>query len=603
LTRSYSGFDLDFLEGEVWISRPSLMASHDWKHLSHSLSLPSVGKFNESTIKLTLDRFYEGIAKFQSFASAKNFEIQISERLIDELENIKRAKSEFQKLTAKKVDVDASDIPNLGLKKTLKGFQKENILKLLKMSGGSNFSVPGSGKTLTTLGVWQYLSKELAMKLLVVCPISAFGAWESEIKESIDYPFKISFLEDLRELNDAEVLLINYEKLESDTKLRALIHWMEQNKTHLVVDEAHRIKGGQNSVRWRAARELALRAKRVDVLTGTPMPNSIADLRALYQISWPALTPSDLSDRVLVSLAKDSAFVRTTKDDLDIPPAEYSLVKQRPDDIQAQILLALKDRYAGIFNISARETQGLAKKGKAVMTLIAASTNPNLLATSFAEEFGYTWPPSEIKSDKRFMDLVREYARHEMPWKFKYLSFRAAELAEKGEKLIIWSNFVGTLFDLNRVLANHNPALIYGGVMPEERAVLLKEFKTSKHRNILITNPQTLAEGVSLHETCHNAIYVDRTFHAGLYLQSLDRIHRLGLTPDIHTKIQILETEGSIDEVVEMRLNAKINALSSFLRDDGLRTASISQVDEIAGESFLGLDDEDFNEIFKHLGT
>jgi hypothetical protein len=42
-------------------------------------------------------------------------------------------------------------------------------------------------------------------------------------------------------------------------------------------------------------------------------------------------------------------------------------------------------------------------------------------------------------------------------------------------------------------------------------------------------NLAAMAEGVSPRHTCHDAIYVDRTFNAGQYLQSLDRIHRLGL--------------------------------------------------------------------------
>ena len=45
---------------------------------------------------------------------------------------------------------------------------------------------------------------------------------------------------------------------------------------------------------------------------------------------------------------------------------------------------------------------------------------------------------------------------------------------------------------------------------------------------ILIANPKKGGEGISLHYECSNAIYIDRSYDAGKYLQSRDRIHRVG---------------------------------------------------------------------------
>ena len=59
----------------------------------------------------------------------------------------------------------------------------------------------------------------------------------------------------------------------------------------------------------------------------------------------------------------------------------------------------------------------------------------------------------------------------------------------------------------------------------------LGRFRSESDCLVLLANPAALGEGVSLHETCNDAIYLERTFNAGQYLQSLDRIHRLGLPP------------------------------------------------------------------------
>ena len=36
------------------------------------------------------------------------------------------------------------------------------------------------------------------------------------------------------------------------------------------------------------------------------------------------------------------------------------------------------------------------------------------------------------------------------------------------------------------------------------------------------------SEGISLHKVCKRALYLDRTYNAAQYLQSRDRIHRIG---------------------------------------------------------------------------
>ena len=63
---------------------------------------------------------------------------------------------------------------------------------MVSIPNGANFSVPGAGKTMTTLATWQFLrTKEKIDKLLIISPKSAFEAWaEEEPKET--------FIEDIK---------------------------------------------------------------------------------------------------------------------------------------------------------------------------------------------------------------------------------------------------------------------------------------------------------------------------------------------------------------------------------------------------------------------
>ena len=107
-----------------------------------------------------------------------------------------------------------------------------------------------------------------------------------------------------------------------------------------------------------------------------------------------------------------------------------------------------------------------------------------------------------------------------------------------------------------------------------------------------------MSEGVSLHRECNSAVYVDRTFNAGQYLQSQDRIHRLGLPDGADTTITFLVTPGTIDEVVNTRLADKVQNLAALMQDTGLPAMSLPDEDDYG----LPLDsDIDIAELFQHL--
>ena len=155
------------------------------------------------------------------------------------------------------------------------------------MENGANFSVPGAGKTFCQLVVWRWLNvRGKVGNLLVICPRSAFEAWSAEPGLSFTQPSQAQIFGSEPIQPRTEILISNYEQLENDQKLGRLRRWVLDNQSLIVLDEAHRLKGGAGSVRWRACRELVADAPRVDLLTGTPMPQSFEDLRNLLALSW-----------------------------------------------------------------------------------------------------------------------------------------------------------------------------------------------------------------------------------------------------------------------------------------------------------------------------
>ena len=525
-------------------------------------------------------------------------------------ELVKQSKNDqanFDQLARATEEQHLIDFRNLGLKRAPTDAQVNNASLLCRMPNGANFSVPGAGKTMTQLMVWRYLQTKSAVgHLLVVCPKSAFEAWTDEPRRIFDAEIQVSSLGVGAIPTTTEVLLVNYEQLEKVAVRDRLSAWVEKNQAMVVLDEAHRVKGGSNSVRWQGCLSVCSVATRVDLLTGTPMPQSYDDLRNLFGLSWRNVSQQFLSEDRLRMLRRGGVFVRTTKQELQLPEPTIVEHEIEAGPIQAQIYSALTRTYRGLFNLSQRDEDYFGRRGRAVMTLLAAATNPGLLMGPAREDafLGLRWPPESIRSDSELIGAVESYAAHEIPTKYEWVSRYLMKASESGRKVLVWSTFVGNLRALERVLQPHNPALVYGAVNSDDRRRQIDKFRNDPTCNVLLTNPQTLGEGISLHNECHDAIYIDRCYNAGLYLQSLDRIHRLGLAPDQETRIHLLMTENTIDQRVSSRLRTKISRLGNALDDPGLADVSLPDDEYVFDQAeILGLESNDLTDLLGHLGS
>ncbi len=591
-------------QGEIVLRRGPLTGEVDWSRIRAVFSNPFLASRDASIVSTPLLSF-ESKASWLTVWVSDGLSVSWSDEVAGLLSKVREETTAFESTT--QLDPDrhkGGKIEVPGLLRTLTQQQAENILCLLDLPNGSNFSVPGAGKTLTTLALWQVLvSNRQVERLLVVCPRSAIESWKLESERSFQGGITYEIFDGSQANPVSKMVLVNFEQLENQEKLEKVHSWVRNRKTLLVIDEAHRIKGGGRSVRWMACKALAETAQRVEILTGTPMPNGPTDLQALFALTWPLLKDESAKAKRYSNMKRNTVFVRTTKDELGLPPVDYVPILGTPSDLHRDILDALRESYSGIFGLSILDEKMLAKKGKAVMTLLAAATNPGLLISKdFSDiEFGFSWPPKEISEDQKLTRLITDYLNFDMPWKFRQVVDLVGQASKEKEKVIVWSSFVGNLAAMKRYLKAFEPAVVYGGTASEDREREIRRFREDPNCKVLLTNPQTLGEGISLHETCSRAIYVDRTFNAGHFLQSVDRIHRLGVPSDRVTTIFLLQTAESIDQRVANRLDIKISNLAKFLQDPSLRQTAIPSAEEIPAEEALGLNDEDFSEIMSFL--
>ena len=156
--------------------------------------------------------------------------------------------------------------------------------------------------------------------------------------------------------------------------------------------------------------------------------------------------------------------------------------------------------------------------------------------------------------------LIEHYSEYETPIKIEEVVKLTRELVKQNQKVLIWTSFIHNIKILQRLLLDLNPGLIYGDIPKDDneddqfnREKIIHDFKTSPSSIVLIANPSACAESVSLHKIFKNAIYLDRTFNGAHYLQSLDRIHRVGLEKDDEIHYWIPICADTIDEVIDER--------------------------------------------------
>lgn len=493
-------------------------------------------------------------------------------------------------------------------------FQLRDFSRILSLSHGANFSVPGAGKTTVTYALYEAeRMRGRVDRLLVVAPLSAFESWFDEAEESM-YPTPVVARYDDGVPAGAEVVLINYQRLAG--RYRDVADWVALHRCHVVLDEAHRMKRGRDGEWGNACLDLSHIAVRRDILTGTPAPQHPSDLVALLNFLWPHRATHILPASALLPTPPDSAmtalssrlgplFARTRKNELGLEPPALRVELVKMKEVQTEIYGALRNKISRSTRGSYAEQSKLRDLGEVIMYLLEAATNPSLLASAIGGEASTTrWPPNPMPAGTPLSEKILSYGEFETPRKFEKLAALVNVNANAGRKTLVWTNFIANITDISqRVLRQYNPAVVHGevpyvaGAPPGSREHELSRFRHDDDCLVLVANPAAMGEGVSLHHECHDAIYVDRTFNAGQYLQSLDRIHRLGLPPGTETRVTFLVSAGTIDEVVDARIRVKAERLSALLSDPNLVEMTLPDEDSYGN----WIEEGDLTALFSHL--
>jgi SNF2 family DNA or RNA helicase len=494
--------------------------------------------------------------------------------------------------------------------RVLRPHQEEGLAHALTAANAANFSVPGSGKTATALAVAaSHLATGTIKLVIVIGPLACFGPWEHETQAALGGRIPVKRIrgtsrarrEAYAEVRPGTLLLISYASAAADRL--ALIELCKSNDAMMIVDESHRIKRFKGGLWAPALIDIAKHARVRMILSGTPMPQGGRDLFSQLNVLWPGGELTGTRDAFATRVDANFASIlsdvqpfmsRTPKRALGLPPYEVYREDVPLQGTQAEvyrlILTGLRRRVDDAETWADKiETLRRARP----IRLLQAATNPDL----FNRTDTYYRLPRVDTPNPTLMDRLADYSIREVPAKSLAALKLLGDISADGGKCVCWSNFIGNLdqfsalvrerlnipcFQIDgRVPAGDEPS--YDASLPQRenpddidtRERIIERFLNTQGAAVLVTNPASCSESISLHRGCHNAIYLDRTYDCAQFLQSIDRIHRLGLPPDVTVKVHILrasdEQQPTIDHLVDASLVDKEAAMLDLLEGAEVR--------------------------------
>ena len=556
----------------------------------------------EEKVKFWSENTLIDIEKVINFLGKNKIQCIHNNELNIYLTNIKEEREQFKKKTdlilkiknkENKNEIDDFYQTINFLNRKLVDHQINSLFHLYSAGSAANFSVPGSGKTSVVLAYFEKLRLENKIDaIFVIGPKNAFGSWEFEFYKNFNQKPKMKILGPdpkdrqmfYEKVLTSNLILSHFQTVTKDIDL--LKNFFSRNKILLVIDEAHYIKKIEGT--WSSAiLELSSYSKFKVVLTGTPVPNDLRDIFNYLDFLYgqdKILSAEDKS-RVEIFLNKENNedaiefvrqkinpyFVRVTKNDLNLSKQIFNEpILLEMNNYEKQIYDAIVTNIKNYGRKDFFDNADLIEqicKARIIRLKQCASYVKNL--DSVLEDNPIF--PQENLITNNISHIIAKYDELEKPAKLLKLLEIVKKLKGENKKVLIWSTHLKTVNLIHKELTfnNINIEKIIGQTDLDQRKNIKIDFndKTS-NLDAIVATPQSCAESISLHQACTNAIYYDLSYNAAEFLQSLDRIHRVGGSEDKPVEYDFLHYNYSVDVKVYNKVFQKANRQMRIIEEE-----------------------------------
>jgi len=427
----------------------------------------------------------------------------------------------------------------------------------------------GLGKTLQALALLAAVHQPAHGTVgtsLVVCPASLLENWRREAARftphlRMELHHGVGRLTGAADLARVDLLITSYGTLTRDQELFSAVGFAA-----VVADEAQHIK---NPLSQSAAALRALRARTRFLLTGTPLENSLADLRSLLEFLLPGYLP-----RLPAGL---SAEERNWHDErLRRQAAPYLLRRTKravapelPPRLEQVLWVKLTDAQAALYRRveqeSERELIDLAASGAGESRLRLAALTQLLRLR-------------QICCDPRLVANLPEESGVTISAKLEAFRELLAEAVDDGHRLLVFSQFTRLLDLVGQELESQGiPWCRLDGTMsPPQRQAEVDRFQSGPSVPVFLLSLKAGGTGLNL-TGADTVVHLDPWWNPAAEAQATDRAHRIGQTRTV-TSYKLIAT-GTVEERVLALQEEKRTLLAEVFEAGDAAAAKLSLAD------------------------
>lgn len=412
---------------------------------------------------------------------------------------------------------------------------------------------------------------------LVVCPASLVENWR---REAANFAPQLRVfvnhgdhrLADVQSASVFDLIITSYGTLARDRELLA-----EMELACLVADEAQHAKN-RRTQNARALRALTARAR--FLLTGTPVENSLEDLRALFEVLMPGyLDPLPAGTRGDERVWFDGRLRAKTAPYI-LRRTKQAVAPELPEKIEQVLWCELSATQAALY----RETQQ--KSERALLDLAAGGASDNALrlaaltqllrlrqiccdprlvpgaqsSASLPDTTGVAVPPY---LDSAKLDAFRELL---------------AEAVDDGHRLLVFSQFTSLLALLREELAAQNLSHCYldGSMSARARQAEVDRFQTTPDVPVFLISLKAGGTGLNL-TAADTVVHFDPWWNPAAEAQATDRAHRIGQSRVV-TSYKLI-CAGTVEEKVLQLQDSKRALLADVFEASDAAAAKLGLAD------------------------
>ncbi|XP_072289256.1 SWI/SNF-related matrix-associated actin-dependent regulator of chromatin subfamily A containing DEAD/H box 1A [Eucyclogobius newberryi] len=444
----------------------------------------------------------------------------------------------------------------------------------------------GLGKTIQAIAfLAQLYENGVTGPHLIVVPASTLDNWDRELKlwcPKLNVVVYYGSAEDRRYLKydilngdiELDVIVTTYNLAIGNDSDRSLFRKLRL--VYAIFDEGHMLKN-MNTLRYRHL--MAINAKHRVLLTGTPVQNNLLELMSLLNFIMPSMfsdSTTQLSkmfsmkssegeskfEKQRISQAKRimKPFIlrRVKTEVLKQLPAkeeavEYCSMSERQEELYQELFKKLKKTVPGEKREMCNAMMQLRKMANHPLlhrhryTLEKLKVMSRLMLkepTHFDADAALIQEDMEAMSDFELHNLCKRYSSLSSyqletdvildSGKFKHLTDLLSTIKEKGDRVVLFSQFTMMLDIVEVFLKYHNHGYVRldGSTPIADRIVLIDKYNTDK--DIFVFLLSTRAGGLGINLTSANVVILhDIDCNPYNDKQAEDRCHRVGQTKTV----------------------------------------------------------------------